>query len=295
MEFDMLDIMVTVTVRVFDVVKNVYPGITVEKYECIGHYQKRVGNRLRKLRARTKGLGGRNKKTDKGHGKVTKAKSRLTDSVIDRLQNYFGIALRNNVGDVKKIQDAILASMFHVASSETDNFHTYCPKTSHSWCQYQRDVINETNLYTPGAGISTDVITAIKPIYSDLTKCDILEKCLHGLTQNPNESFNSTIWERAQKTVYCGIDTIELAVFDAVANYNYGRKATLDIFGQLNMIPGVHIIRICNILNLRLKYTAAHHNTPATKKRRKMLRGEKKKKTDKHVMSERKTYEPGGF
>ena len=88
------------------------------------------------------------------------------------------------------------------------------------------------------------------------------------------------------ENVYFGIDTIELAVFDAVANYNYGRKATLDIFGQLNTIPGVHTIRICNILNLRRKYTAAHHNTPATKKRRKMLRGEKKKKTDKHVMSE---------
>ena len=28
--------------------KNVYPGITVEKYECVGYYQKRVGNRLRK-------------------------------------------------------------------------------------------------------------------------------------------------------------------------------------------------------------------------------------------------------
>ena len=41
--------------------------------------------------------------------------------------------------------------------------------------------------------------------------------------QNPNESFNSIIWERAQKTVYCGLHTLELAVYDAAANYNCGR------------------------------------------------------------------------
>ena len=82
---------------------------------------------------------------------------------------------------------------------------------------------NKTNLYTPGAGIS-DVIHSIKPIYADLTKTEALQKCLHGLTQIPNESFNSTIWERAHTTVYCGLNTLELAVFDAVANYNYGRK-----------------------------------------------------------------------
>ena len=41
--------------------KHIYPGEVVKKLECIGHYQKRVGNRFRKLRARTKGLGGKNK------------------------------------------------------------------------------------------------------------------------------------------------------------------------------------------------------------------------------------------
>ena len=227
----------------YDEVKHIYPGTIVQKFDCIGHYQKRVGKRLRKLRIRTKGLGGKNKKVqtkDKGKGKVTKAKSRLTASVIDKLQNYFGIALRSNVGDLQKMQDAILASLFHVASSENDNFHVYFPRTHESWCQYQRDAINNTNLYTPGAGISDDVIAVIKPAYADLTKPEILQKCLHGLTQNPNESFNSTIWERVQKTVYCGLDTLELAVFDAVANYNYGRMATLDIFEGLNIIPGVY-------------------------------------------------------
>ena len=67
--------------KFYDEVKHIYPGTIVQKFECIGHYQKCVGNRLRKLRIRSKGLGGKNKKVqtkDKGKGKVTKAKSRLT-------------------------------------------------------------------------------------------------------------------------------------------------------------------------------------------------------------------------
>ena len=84
-----------------------------------------------KLRAKTKDFGGKNKlKCVKGEKQ--KAKSRLTDSVIDKLQNYFGIALRSKVGNVKEMQSAILASMFHIASSEDSNYHIYRPKTSDS-------------------------------------------------------------------------------------------------------------------------------------------------------------------
>ena len=130
-------------------------------------------------------------------------------------------------------------------------------------------------------------------MYADLTKADILQKCLHGLTQNPNESFTSTIWERAPKTVYCVLDTLELAVYDAVANFNYGRKATIDILKHLNIIPGVYT-RLCNTLYLRRKYNAGNHRTPAIKTRRNILRGLKKKKIGKYAGKEGESYEPGG-
>ena len=80
------------------------------------------------------------------------------------------------------------------------------------------------------------------------------------------------------KHIYCGIDIPELAVYDAAVNYNYGCKATLDIFVRLNMVPGLYTSKLCNILNIRRTYNAAYHNTPAQKKRRKVTRGDKKKK-----------------
>ena len=90
----------------FNAVESICEGVKVAKLECIGHYQKRVGNRLRKLRKRIKGLGGQAKQ--KEGGKVTKtkvkAKSRLTDALIDKLQNYFGIALQSSAKTVPELK-----------------------------------------------------------------------------------------------------------------------------------------------------------------------------------------------
>ena len=73
--------------------KDTYHSIPFIKRECIGHIQKRVGNRLRKLKQEVSDLGGAGK---------------LTDSMVDRLKNYHGVAIRNNVGAV----------LFHRASSK---------------------------------------------------------------------------------------------------------------------------------------------------------------------------------
>ena len=53
------------------------------KLECVGHAQKRVGSRLRKLKSSNKGV----KLSD---GKGLSGKGRLTDEKIDVLQNYYG-------------------------------------------------------------------------------------------------------------------------------------------------------------------------------------------------------------
>ena len=80
------------------------------------------------------------------------------------------------------MKDAVWASLSHVASSVDKDFHVFYPKSSDSWCQYQR-----------GPGLSRDVIDAIKPTYHDMSKDNILSKCLHGIPQNANESFNATL------------------------------------------------------------------------------------------------------
>ncbi|GFU03481.1 uncharacterized protein TNCV_2257121 [Trichonephila clavipes] len=93
-------------------VKDIYGENSVTKLECIGHIQKRVGSRLRKLKKNTKGLGG---------------KGKLTDKLIDKLQNYYGFAIRSNVGCLEKMQSAVIAAFFHCCSSNQNPMHGQCP------------------------------------------------------------------------------------------------------------------------------------------------------------------------
>ena len=156
----------------YSTVKNVYkPHYEIEKFECIGHVQKRVGCRLRKSK----------------RGKKDFGRGELKDDVIDRLQNYYGIAIRSNVGKLQSMKSAVFAALFHVASSAENVWHDHCPKGSSSWCGYQRDISDKTSLYKPGVELSKDAVKALKPIFLELSDDKLLKKCLHGKTQHANE------------------------------------------------------------------------------------------------------------
>ena len=265
----------------YTVVKNVYEGISVVKLECIGHYQKRTGSRLRKLKKKTKGLGG---------------KGRLTDSMIDRLQNYFGMAIRQNCHNLEAMQSAAKASLFHVSSSKKNNWHyPHCPVGPDSWCGYNRDKANGTNHYRPGPGLPKDIVMQIRPIYVELTSEENLKKCLHGKTQNQNESFNSTMWDRIPKARYVALKHLEFGVMDAVANFNIGRKASILIFEKLGMIPGKFMNNGCIAMNRKRLRNSLVKNRKPVKVRRQILRARKMKKIDTDKEKEGKTYAPGGF
>ena len=170
----------------------------------------RTRTRLRKL-----------KKTEKGLTKLN-----LTDKIIDRLQNYYGMAIRSNVGDLDMMKKAIFAVLFHVCSSENNNYHVHCPSGADSWSAFQLDLVNNTKLHKPGNGLPQEAIKHLNPIFSDLSDDNLLRKCLHGKTQNQNESFNGLIWRRTPKDRFVKMTTFELAVYDAVTHFNIGNFAT---------------------------------------------------------------------
>ena len=155
--------------KAYQEVQDCYENIHIEKKECVGHVQKRVGTAVRKLKKENKGIGG---------------KGKLTDSLIDKLQNYYGIAIRSNSGDLSGMKSAIHASFFHCISSKKRNLHHHCPDGPDSWCAYKRDKANKTDLYKPGPGLPDNIIALIKPIYSRLSTDDLLKKCLDCKTQN---------------------------------------------------------------------------------------------------------------
>lgn len=73
--------------------------------ECVGHVQKRMSTRLRKLKKDMKGK----KLKD---GKPIGGLGRLTDKKIDQLATYYGNAIRGN-NDVESIRNAVWATFYH--------------------------------------------------------------------------------------------------------------------------------------------------------------------------------------
>ena len=182
--------------KAFNEVQNIYGNnVEVVKKECVGHVQKRVGTALRKLKKENKGLGG---------------KGKLTDSFIDKLQNYYGIAIRSNSGDLEAMREEVRASLFHTASSERRNLHSLCPDGPDSLCSFKQDKANK-----PGPGLPDDIIKLVKPIDERLGNDELLKKCLDGKTQNQNESLNGMIWKRLPKNVFVGTNVLKRTGYGA--------------------------------------------------------------------------------
>ncbi|GFV75201.1 uncharacterized protein TNCV_3190501 [Trichonephila clavipes] len=73
----------------------------IQKIECVGHVQKRMG--------------------------------RLTDSLIDKLAHYYGNAIRCNSTSVKEMRKAIWAVWGHSCSTDDEPMHWFCPTNPNTW------------------------------------------------------------------------------------------------------------------------------------------------------------------
>jgi hypothetical protein len=130
---------------------------------------------------------------------------------------------------------SIKASLYHVASSDEKPQHHLCPDGEESWCGFKRNPAS----YKHKNGIPECIVKLIEPIFTDLSKPELLRKCTHGLTQNVNECLNGLIWNRGPKTIYVEQETVALATYLAVLKFNDGDISFLKIFEDLDVTPGV--------------------------------------------------------
>ena len=208
-----------------------YPGFKIVKSECVGHVQKRVGSRLRALKVSYKGK-------LLSDGKRLTGKGRMTDKVINTLQNYYGMAVRQNKGDLYGMKKSIAALIHHCSENDdAEDRHKFCPQSNDTWCKYQLDKVNNTSKYKKSINIPNAISELIKPIFSwkDLGSDKLLGRCLDGETQNVNESLNNVIWTRAPKSVYVGKNIIEIAVASAVLSFNDGAFGIIEVFKNLKL------------------------------------------------------------
>ncbi|GBN38408.1 hypothetical protein AVEN_111984-1 [Araneus ventricosus] len=185
--------------KAFLKVKDIYGEDTVTKLECIGHVQKRVSSRLRKLK--------KNQRT----------------------------RWKSNAGSIEKMQSAVIAAFFHCCSSNRNLMHGQCPDGKDSWCRYKRALSDKRQYLEKSPGLPNSVMKVIKATYLELCDKNLLKKCLHGMTQNNNESFNNVLWTILPKETFVQQKTLFLGSYIAVLLFNSGYLGLLPIFNYLKI------------------------------------------------------------
>lgn len=193
-----------------------YDGIEIKKLECIGHVQKRLMTRCRNLCQKLRGK----KLSDQ---KLINGRGRLTEKAINTLQNYYGMAIRQNVSNIYRMKKCVWAVLYHNSDISNENVrHQFCPREGNSWCLWQADKINGKSTYKPKLSLPMAIKSELTETFRKLSSEELLSKCTHGKTQNNNESLNGVIWKKCPKSVYISRKLLELGVYSAIIEFNDG-------------------------------------------------------------------------
>ena len=211
--------------------KNFGGDYPVEKEDCIDHIQKRMDTALRTYKNKAHDM----KLSD---GKGVGGTGRLTDVIVDQIQTYYGYSIRNNLGDVENISNAIWAIFFHLIcgppGESLDEQHKYFPITPDTWCRYQKD----KSTYDRKKCLPLTFRNELKAIFERRSSREMLHSCQRGLTQNQNELLNSVVWSRCPKRVFCGVHHYTIAICEAVSQFNNGARGRYYFFKTLNVEVG---------------------------------------------------------
>ena len=88
---------------------------------------------------------------------------------------------------------------------------------------------------------------------------------------------------------------MELATFLALAHFNDGSKAIIEVLKELGIVPGTHSRNACAKLDHRRLSHSERKGTEEAKKRRKQLRNWKKGFSETLEAREGPTYGAGAF
>ncbi|CAH2105036.1 unnamed protein product [Euphydryas editha] len=160
----------------------------------------------------------------------------LTIKLMKKLSRNYGLAIQRHPDSVEEMRKEIWAGFFHKISTDSNPQHSYCSET---WCKYKITVKNNSvHKFKHPPALAKDVQEVLKPIYDDLTKQELLERCLGGNTQNNNESFNNCVWSMAPKHIFCGKKIVKIACQTAACIFNEGFHPVLKILEVMGVKIG---------------------------------------------------------
>ena len=190
----------------------------------------------------------------------------------------------------------IWAVFHHSLSNDEEHNHQFCPSGSDSWCKFNRALANDEEPPKHTPKLTMDLSPFIKPVFTELSKPELLEKCVLGATQNQNESFNGLVWTRCPKTAFCSVEIVEVAAYLAAITYNHGLEGHSPLFVKLfGFSPrGFTATYLASSDSKQIRKSVQKAEIIG-QKRRKVMRSAALSMEDSHVAREGVTYLSGGF
>ncbi|GFV34809.1 uncharacterized protein TNCV_1451131 [Trichonephila clavipes] len=178
------------------------------------------------------------------------------------------------------MQSATIAAFFHCCSSREKPMHGQCPIGADSWCAYQLSKATGKQFLEKSAGLSAKILNVVKSEYMKLCDKQLLQKCLHGKTQNANESFNGCLWQIVPKETFIELKTFSLGAYIAVIIFNKGFNDLLKVLNALGINAGYYTLRDYKSFDIIRVSDSKEHSLPRSKSARKK-KGPKKAKINK--------------
>lgn len=222
---------------------------------------------------------------------------RLTLARIDTIQNFYGRAIRDNQGNAKEMAKSTQAILKHYSSTLEKPQRDNCPVGSSSWCSYQRDIANGTNLHKPIKNPFNDAIVEVmQPLFDRLGDETFLVGSENCYTQNRNECLHHVIWGMASKEVYSSPPEISLSISLGVLQFNQGFNATYaELLPTLGMQVHLPMLEAWKKIDLDRIYQADYRSSADVKQQRKAKRKSKLKRQDAFVHQEGIMYKSQAF
>jgi len=96
---------------------------------------------------------------------------------------YYGLEIMRHSDSLEKMKNAVLATFYHMTSTNANPQHLYCPEGANSWYEYHRlKVEKKESTFEHPVTFDEETIKLLKSIYDDLSNDDLLRRCLGGNT-----------------------------------------------------------------------------------------------------------------
>ena len=155
------------------------------------------------------------------------------------------------------------------------------------WCKYLQSKRDGTAPKTSKRNkLPFRYLDEMLPLYERLSDVSLLARCVPGLTQNQNEAFNHTIWQRCPKEKYGSSQAVQRAVTSAVLKWNIGGIGRANMMSALGMQAGYHTKKAIAIMDTRRLKASALASSEQEKKKRKRKK-EEQIKEDRHQKAQK--------